>query len=238
MATASFIITFLFTSRLSIFTSNSLGLFTFNEPLFLISALLLGPIHGALVGGVGFTLSNFLLGYPHYIIAALTVNALTGFLVGRINQIRHPLCPTLSVISTLILISSFILVGTIIYSEGVYAGYTKDLFLGENIMKIGGLYAYRLGVSPLFWIIAGALTGLISFLIFKKSPKYLWASTTLLIGCLTLTLGYFLYETFLMPALFHIKVDAKQIWSLILAAQLLAQPSLPYSIGHVNGYSE
>ncbi len=209
IATATFIITFLFTSRLSIFTSNLLGLFTFSEPLFLLSALLLSPIHAAFVGGVGFALSNFLLGYPHYIIAALTVNSLTGFLVGKINQLERHSRPILSAASTLTLISLFTLTGTIIYSGEAYIGYTKDLFLGEEIMKFGGLYAYRLNIPQWFWIIAGTLTGSISFLVvFRKSPKYLWASSALLIGCLTLILGYFLYEIFLMPTLFHIKVDA------------------------------
>jgi uncharacterized membrane protein len=209
LATLAFIIAFLFTSRLSLFTSNFLGLFTFSEPLFLLSALLLGPNAGALVGGIGFALSNFLLGYPHYIIAALTVNSLTGFLVGKINQFKNLSHPLLGALSTLTLISSFTLVGTIIYSGEAYIGYTKDLFLGEEIMKYGGLYAYRLDISPWLWIIAGALIGSISFLVsFKKSPKYLWASTALLIGSLTIIPGYFLYETFLMPTLFQIKVDA------------------------------
>lgn len=208
LATVTFIIALLFTFRLSLFTSNFLGLFTFSEPLLLLLALLLGPFHAAFVGGVGFALSNFLLGYPHYIVAALTVNALTGFLVGKINQLERHSYPLLGAASTFTLISLFTLVGTIIYSGEAYIGYTKDLFLGENVMKFGGLYTYRLDIPQWFWIIAGVLTGSISFIVFKKSPKYLWASSALLIGCLTLILGYFLYEKFLMPTLFHIKVDA------------------------------
>jgi uncharacterized membrane protein len=209
LATLASIITFLFTSRLSFFTSNFLGLFTFSEPLFLLSALLLGPNEGAIVGGVGFALSNFLLGYPHYIMAAITVNSITGFLVGKTNQSKNLSHPLIGALSTSTLISSFTLVGTIIYSGEAYIGYTKDLFLGEEIMKFGGLYAYRLYFPPWLWIVAGALTVLISFLVsFKKSPKYLWASTALLVGCLTTILGYFLYETLLLPTLFKIKVDA------------------------------
>ena len=209
LATLAFIIAFLFTSRLSLFTSNFLGLFTFSEPLFLLAALILGPKAGALVGGVGFAISNFLLGYPHYIIAALTVNSLTGFLIGKINQLKNLSHPLLSALSTFTLISTFTLVGTMIYSGEAYIGYTKDLFLGEEIMKLGGLYAYRLDVPSWLWVIAGALIGSISFLVsFKKSPKYLWASTALFIGCLTIILGYFLYETFLLSTIFQIKVDA------------------------------
>jgi len=209
LATLAFIIAFLLTSRLSLFTSNFLGLFTFSEPLFLLAALILGPKAGALVGGVGFAISNFLLGYPHYIIAALTVNSLTGFLIGKINQLKNLSHTLLGALSTFTLISTFTLVGTMIYSGEAYIGYTKDLFLGEEIMKLGGLYAYRLDVPSWLWVIAGALIGSISFLVsFKKSPKYLWASTALFIGCLTIILGYFLYETFLLSTIFQIKVDA------------------------------
>lgn len=203
-----FIIAFLVTSRLSFFTPSPLGLFTFSEPLFLLSALLLGPIYGALVGGVGFALSSFLLGYPHYIMAALLINSLTGFIVGWINQIKRFNHPILSAVSTLILISSFAVVGATIYSGEAYIGYTKNLFLGEEIMEFGGLYAYRLQIPQWFWIIAGVFAGSTAFIVFRKRPKYLWASVALLGGVLTLILGYFLYETLLMPTFFHIKVNA------------------------------
>jgi uncharacterized membrane protein len=207
LATLAFIVAFLFASRLSLFTV-SLGLFTFSEPLFLLAALLLDPYAGAFVGGVGFAMLDFLLGYPHYILAALTVYSITGFVVGKINKFNFSKI-TLGALSTSALISSFTLVGTNIYSGEVYIGYTKHFFLGEEIMKFGGLYAYRLYVSPWLWIIAGALTGFISFFIsFRKSPRYLWTGTALLTGCLTIILGYFLYENFLMPILFRIRVDA------------------------------
>ena len=207
MAAIAFIIAFLFTSRLSFFTP-SLGLLSFSEPLFLLSALLLGPIYGMLVGGIGFALSNFLLGYPHYIIAALTVNSLTGLIIGWINQIKQFARPVLNAIPTLILIFTFTLVGATIYSGEAYIGYTKTLFLGEEIMKFGGLYAYRLHIPRWLWIIVGIFASSIAFITFKKSPKHLWASSALLVGCITLTLGYFLYETFIMTTFFQIKVDA------------------------------
>ncbi|MGB9854227.1 MAG: ECF transporter S component [Candidatus Bathyarchaeales archaeon] len=203
-----FIIAFLFTSRLSFFTPSPLGLFTFSEPLFLFSALLLGPIYGALVGGVGFALSSFLLGYPHYIMAALIVNSITGFIVGWINQTKKFNYPILSAISTLILVASFTVVGATIYSGEAYIGYTKNLFLGEGIMESGGLYAYHLDIPQWFWIIAGAFVGSAAFIVFKKHPKHLWASSALLGGCLTLILGYFLYESLFMPTFFNKKVNA------------------------------
>ncbi|MEM3875326.1 MAG: ECF transporter S component [Candidatus Bathyarchaeia archaeon] len=208
LATAVFIIAFTFTCRLSIFTQNSLGLFTFSEPLFMLSALLLGPVPGMIVGGIGFTLSNLLLGYPHYVIASSIVNAFAGFLIGRFNQMEHS-HQFIGIASTLMLIFLSTLAGTTIYVGEVYIGYTKDLFMGEEIMKLGGLYAYRLYIPAWFWIIIAALTATISILISLRKPlKHLLASASLLIGCATITTGYFLYETALMPILFNVKVDA------------------------------
>ena len=208
LATAASIIAFTFTCRLSIFTQNSLGLFTFSEPLFMLSALLLGPIPGMLVGGIGFTLSNFLLGYPHYIIASSMANASAGFLIGKFNQTKQP-HQLIGIASTMILIFLSTLIGTTIYVGQVYIGFTKKLFMGEEVMKAGGLYAYRLYVPPWFWITFAALTATISILTsLRKSPKHLWATTSLLVGCMTITTVFFLYEVILIPTLFNIKVDA------------------------------
>ncbi len=111
-------------------------------------------------------------------------------------------------ISTLILVSSFAVVGVTIYSGEAYIGYTKNLFLGEGIIESGGLYAYRLDIPQWFWIIAGAFVGFAAFIVFKKHQKYLWASSALLGGCLTLILGYLLYESLFMPTFFNTKVNA------------------------------
>ncbi|MEM1589365.1 MAG: ECF transporter S component [Candidatus Bathyarchaeia archaeon] len=208
IVTLTFIATFLITCRFSIFTLNSLGLFTFSEPLFFLSALLLGSIHGALTGGIGFALSGFLLGYPHYILAALIVNSATGFIIGKINQLKYTQRPLLSAISTFILISSLTVAGLTIYSGVAYIAYTEKLFLGEDVMRFGGIYAYRLYIPQWFWIVVSTLISFISFFAFKKFVSHSMAGCSLLVGCLTLILGYFLYETFIMPTFFHIKVDA------------------------------
>jgi uncharacterized membrane protein len=107
----------------------------------MLSALLLGPIPGMLVGGIGFTLSNLLLGYPHYVIASLIANASAGFLIGKFNQMKQP-HKLIGIASTLILIFLSTLIGTTIYVGQVYIGFTKKLFMGEEVMKAGGLYAY------------------------------------------------------------------------------------------------
>ncbi|GEM_PF-1526985 len=197
-------------SRVFIFTWPSpLGLFNFAEPLFFLSAILLGPMAGALTGGIGMALSNIMLGYPHYAVAALAVYSLSGFLMGKISQHKRCSRLILCAISTMVLILLFIMVGVTIYSGEIYIGYTKTPFLGEEVMKHGGLNAYSLQFPETFWMTVGLILGASALILgHKRSPEYLWVSCPLLIGCLIITLGYFLYETYLMPTLFKIKVNS------------------------------
>ncbi len=75
-----------FSSGIFIFVPSSKGLISIGEPVFFLSALLLGPFAGAFVDGVRFALADLLLGYPHYIIAALAVKASAGFIVRKVNR--------------------------------------------------------------------------------------------------------------------------------------------------------
>ncbi len=208
LLTVAFITALTFTCRISIFTQNPLGIFAFSEPLFMLSALLLGPFCGMLVGGIGFALSTLLLGYTHYIIASFIVYAAAGFVIGRLNHTEHH-NKLIGIISTLILVVLSTLAGTTIYVGQVYVGFTKTLFMGEEIMKVGGLYAYLLYVPFWFWIIVATLTAITSIQIaLRRSSRYLWTSATLLAGCITITIVYFLYEAVLISTLFNIKIDA------------------------------
>jgi cellulose synthase/poly-beta-1,6-N-acetylglucosamine synthase-like glycosyltransferase len=77
-------------------------------------------------------------------------------------------------------------------------------------MKLGGLNAYSLQFPETFWITVGLILGSSALILGRKrSPEYLRVSCPLLIGCIIITLGYFLYETYLMPTLFEIKVNSE-----------------------------
>ncbi|MEM2911733.1 MAG: ECF transporter S component [Candidatus Bathyarchaeia archaeon] len=198
-----------FLSIIFIFIPSSKGLFIIGEPLFFLSALLFGPFAGAFVGGVGFALADLLLGYPHYIIAALAVKASAGFIVGKVNRCGAYIHRFFSIASDLLLISLFMLVGITIYSGDIYFGYIKTFFLGEEVLKSDGLEVYKGYIPNWFWVIASII---ITFFIFWKNSKdahnHKWTGVSLLSGCLIIVFGYFIHETFILPQIFGVKVDA------------------------------
>jgi uncharacterized membrane protein len=209
VATVVFTLLVSFSSGVFIFVPSSLGLFSLGEPLFFLSALLFGSFVGAFVGGVGFALSNLLLGYPHYVFASLSVNFLAGFVVGGLNRDVRRVNRILGLASSLILVLLFGLVGVTIYSGEVFLGCVKNFFLGERVLMFDGLYAFSVYVSEWFWIINSILIAFYIFLVdFRRNCKYRNASLSLLVGCFIIVFGYFVYETFMLPYLFNIKVSS------------------------------
>jgi len=198
-----------FSSGIFIFVPSSKGLISIGEPIFFLSALLFGPSAGAFVGGMGFALADLLLGYPHYIIAALAVKASAGFVMGKVNRYGASINRFFSTALSLLLILLFALVGVIIYSGDIYLGYVKTFFLGEEVLKFGGLEVYSGYIPEWFWVIASII---IAFFIFRGCSKdmrdYGWTGVSLLSGCLIIVFGYFLYETFILPQIFKVEVDA------------------------------
>lgn len=197
-----------FSSGIFIFAPNSKGLITMGEILFFLSALLFEPLVGAFVGGVGFALADSLLGYPHYAVASLIFKASAGFIVGKLNKHKAPIPKFFSIASSLLLILLFTLAGIIIYSGRIYLGFVKTFFLGEEVLKFGGL-EICVGYFPEgFWIIASIIITLLIFLRNLDMHDYRWTSVSLLSGCFTIVTGYFLYEALIMPQIFTVKVDA------------------------------
>lgn len=197
-----------FSSVIFIFVPSSKGLISIGEPIFFLSALLFGPFAGAFVGGVGFALADLLLGYPHYIIAALAVKASAGFMVGKVNRYGTSTYRSLSVTSNLILILLFALVGVTLYSGNIYFGYIKTFFLGEEILKFDGLEVRSGYIPEWFWVVVSIIIAFFMFRSSKDMHNYRWTGVSLLSGCLIIVFGYFLYENFVMPQIFRVKVDA------------------------------
>ncbi len=52
----------------------------------MIAGLLFGPIIGGIAGGVGSSLADLFLGFPHFALATLVIKGLEGFLVGLISN--------------------------------------------------------------------------------------------------------------------------------------------------------
>jgi len=88
MSTKKFTLTAMLTALVCIATMliripSPNGYINAGDAVLLLSAFLLGPVSGAIAGGLGSCLADF-LGYPQYAFATLIIKALMGFLAGYI----------------------------------------------------------------------------------------------------------------------------------------------------------
>ena len=60
------------------------GFINIGDAVVMITGLLFGPIIGGIAGGVGSSLADLFLGFPHYALATLVIKGLEGFFVGLI----------------------------------------------------------------------------------------------------------------------------------------------------------
>ena len=60
------------------------GYVHFGDCIIYITAILLGPISGAIVGAVGHSLADFLSGYAIFCIPTLIIKGIMGFTIGMI----------------------------------------------------------------------------------------------------------------------------------------------------------
>lgn len=62
------------------------GYMNLGDTVVLTGAYLLGPLYGAIAGGIGSALADLISGYPLYIPATLVIKALMGFLAGALYR--------------------------------------------------------------------------------------------------------------------------------------------------------
>ena len=82
-------ITCVLTMIISIPVPATQGFINIGDAAVMITALLFGPIIGALAGGIGSMLADVFLGYTIYAPATLIIKGLEGFLVGLISKPRR-----------------------------------------------------------------------------------------------------------------------------------------------------
>jgi uncharacterized membrane protein len=165
------------------------GYFDLGDSVVFLSALLFGPIVGAVSGGVGSMLSD-LVAAPIYAPGTLVIKGFEGFIVGSVFQrIRSGGSKEVG-------------------RKGLAAA---GLILGFFFISIGiGLYS---GVSqdPMIWIIVSAIASLlISGIVYyyRHDTVGIICALSVFVGGASMVIGYYLYESIFLYALLGLKVVA------------------------------
>jgi len=184
----------------SIYVPATEGFFNIGESMVFLSALLFGPFVGAFAGGVGATLADLLLGYPHYAPATIIVKACEGAVVGVLKKRNAQFSSRLDwkfFTAVLGIIAGFLL---------GWVGMTY--FSGEAELTLGTA-SFMLYVPAEFWLLLGVITIFsIAALGFLVDPEFGWTIFSVISGGFIMVLGYFLYQLFLIGPLFNIEVVA------------------------------
>ncbi len=185
------------------------GYFNVGEIMVYVSALLLGPVLGAIAGGVGSSLSDVLSGFAYFAPGTLVIKGVEAFLVGYI-ALHKPTTLTLQRYRG-IAISSAFLIGVFLFGLGsiFYSGPLESSAFtsGINLTLPGFSYnasgpTYFDGTvtyGALLWLIFGAAASILLLLItLRLGPDKGWSAIAIMIGGTEMVLGYFLYEFFVL----------------------------------------
>jgi uncharacterized membrane protein len=175
----------------SIYVPATRGYFNIGETMVYTTALLFGPLVGAVAGGLGSMISDLLLGYSQYALGTLIIKAAEGAIVGYLGSRIYKLSKGANwkIMSTLIAIVAAMLVGVV--GATYYTGPTEASigFPGTAQTTI----AFEVPVT--LWIILGILLFIVvASLGFSSEPQFSLSVLAIMIGGAEMVLGYFLYE--------------------------------------------
>ena len=169
------------------------GYFNFGEVGVYITAILFGPIIGAVAGGTGSMIADIATGYILYAPGTLVIKGLEGLIVGYLSfRFRNRLAPT-----QLKYLGAGLGLGlvTCMVTIGIFR------FSGE-LQLIGGpeipWWELPLFLPSWAWFILAIFFGSLTlFIILRYEPKAAWNAFAMLLGGLVMITGYFLYEFFI-----------------------------------------
>jgi len=214
MTAAFMALVFLSTSIFYVSLVSSSGFFNLGEVFVYTSALVGGPIVGALAGGIGSALADMALGYGGYAPGTLFLKGLEGFVVGllyknfkaRGDKFRLILLSAI----TLFLIGFSLFVTTPalngVSDSSVIGGsiiiFGLNLEEGLSLDSLSSLVTYN-EVSFEIWgiilvLVAIVLSIIIWFINIRFDDKGELALSCLLAGPI-IVVGYFLYQMYIFP---------------------------------------
>jgi len=160
------------------------GFFNVGDSMVYVTALLFGPIIGGIAGGLGSSLADILLGAPWYAPGTLVIKGIEGLIVGYLGHKFHPKVETSTKWEGF---SIFLGVGlgTIVS----YLGLTYYVGIFGNFV-----------IEKLFWVVVATLLGIsISYFGISRKSMVNWQIVSIICGAVEMIVGYYLYETLLLP---------------------------------------
>lgn len=117
------------------------GYINLGDMVVFLSALILGKKGGLIVGGVGSSLADMLLGYTHYAPITLIVKGLEGFLAGYlIEKETKPIIAT--TIAGVFMACGYLLVELFIYGKAAFVSFPGNI--GQGLIgSIAAILVYN-----------------------------------------------------------------------------------------------
>ncbi len=181
-------VTFVFTTIITIATPATRGFINIGETGVYLSALIGGPLVGAIAGGLGSALADIALGYYWYAPGTFIIKSIEGFLAGWLSRkIVRTKQYTKIIIAALVSIMLIAFLWVM-----AYGGIEISIIIFGNPIEI---------LIP-FWLVIGIAIGLgVVFIILALIGKvYSDLALACLISGVEMVFGYYLYETLLFGA--------------------------------------
>lgn len=179
------------------------GFFNVGDSMIYVSALLFGPVVGGIAGGIGSSLADIILGAPWYAPGTLVIKGFEGLIVGYLgNKFGLKAELTARWKTSTAFVGAGMAVVTYYLGSTYYVGIFGATF-PEN----------------LFWAVIAVLLGV--FIIYvgvRREPGITWQVISVLCGGAEMILGYYLYETFVLP-------------QIMPGWQIVAIVEVPFNIG-------
>ncbi len=192
------------TMMFQIYVPATYGYFNLGEIAVFISALLFGPVVGAIAGGVGSMTADILLGFPVYAPATLIIKGLEGFVVGYLG---YGFRKRLSL--TQLRYLGVGIGGGLAVALGLIGWLLLSVIKPETLWGVFDVY-----FPSWFWLLMAVYIGSVTIILtLRYDAAAAWSATSMLLGGFLMITGYFLFQwlMFSQAALIELPVNLVQV---------------------------
>ena len=205
---------FLSTAIFTLALVASSGYFNLGEVFVYISALVGGPIIGAIAGGFGSALADAFLGYGSYVPATLLFKGLEGFVVGYLFQlIQNDKSRTIRRYILFIITCIFMFL-SLYFTTPTLNGKEGSDIIGGSFVFLEHVIEFEI-LGSIFVMITAILCMIMWYIEIFQGDKGKMALSCLLAGPIII-IGYFIWQVFVLgyvveAALFEVPFNIAQV---------------------------